>query len=122
MEALGNTRLDGTTGHQGRSQIRSIARSPRPEDVHLVRLDPITFQVLEGSIAGQSKLVGKPGKSPLFAPGLPAAHQRVAPIEAAATGDVDVDALVDPRFCEGDQRMPIAVQVRAIIDEVRAVE
>ena len=36
--------------------------------------------------------------------------------------DVHVDALIDPRICERDQRMPVAVQVSAVLDAIRALE
>src|SRR5262245_37871846 len=122
METLRGTRLDRSAAHQGRSQIRSIACSPPPGDVHLVRLNPITFQVLKGSIAGHCELVGERDEFPPLAAGLPAAHHCVTPIEAAAAGDVDIDALIYPRFRERDQRMPIAMQVRAILHQVRTAE
>src|SRR5262249_39500839 len=110
VETLPNAALDPSTGHQGRPQIRRVACGPRPRDVHLVRLDPIAFEVLEGTIAPHGDLVRERREFPPLAAGLPAAHQRVAPIEAAIACDVDVDALIDPRFREGNHRMPVTAQ------------
>src|SRR5262249_23067793 len=89
VETFGNTRLDRSTAHQGRSEIRSIAGSPRPRDCQLVRLDAIPLQILSGAIAGHDDLVREGCELPPFAAGVPAAHQRVAPVEVAAAGDVD---------------------------------
>src|SRR5918996_182488 len=122
VETFGNARLDQSTGHQGRSEIRSIACSPRPRDGQLVRLEAIPLQILERTIAGHCEFVRERSEFPAFAAGVPAAHQCVAPIEVAAAGDVDVDMLVDARVGKRDQRMPMTVQVSAIIDVIRALE
>src|SRR5882672_8695932 len=42
VETLRDTRLDASTRHHGRSQIRSIARRPGPRQGHRARLNPIT--------------------------------------------------------------------------------
>ena len=74
-------------------------------------MDPIAPQIFEREIAAHRDVVGEGSESPALAAGLAATHQRVAPIEVAAAGDVHVDALVDPRVGERDQWMPMAVQV-----------
>src|SRR5215468_776474 len=122
MQTLCNARLDRLAGHQRRSKIRGIACSPRSRDGQLAGLDTIALQVLERTIAGHCDLVREGSKLPALAAGVPAAHQRVAPIQEAAAGDVDVDALVDARVGKGDQWMPMAVQVSAVVDLVRALE
>src|SRR5262245_39695410 len=122
METLGNIRLDRSTRHQRRSEIRGIAGSPRPRDGQRVGLDAITLQILERTIAGHCDFVREGSEFPALAPGVPTAHQSVAPIEETAAGDVDVDTLVDPCLRKRDQRMPMAVQVSAIVDVIRAPE
>src|SRR5262245_14541348 len=122
METLRNTRLDRSTGHQGCAQVRSFARSPRPRGGQFVGLDAITLQILERTIAGHAKFVCDRSEFPPFAPGVPPAHQCIAPIEIAAAGDVYVDILIDSRVSKRDQRMPMAVQASAILDVIRAPE
>src|SRR5262249_6463932 len=122
VETVGNARLDRSTAHQGRSEIRSIACSPRPRDGQLVRLDAIPLQILWGTIARHDDLVREGCEFPPLAAGVPAVHQRVAPVEVAAAGDVDVDTLVDPRLFERDQWMPVAVQMSAVLDLIRVLE
>src|SRR5215813_14035516 len=87
METLGNIRLDRSTRHQRRSEIRGIAGSPRPRDGQRVGLDAITLQILERTIAGHCDFVREGSEFPALAPGVPTAHQSVAPIEETAAGD-----------------------------------
>src|SRR5262245_38533322 len=109
METLRNTRLDQSAGHQRRAEIRRLVRSPRPRDGHLAGLDAITLKILERPIPGHGEFVCEGSESPALAAGVPAAHQRITPIEVAAPDDVDVDALIDARVGKRDQRVPMAV-------------
>src|SRR5215475_7489098 len=97
METLYKARIDRSTAHQGRSQIRRIARHPRPGDRQLVGLDAITLQILERTIAGYDDLVRERRESPALAARVSAAHQGIAPIQVAAAGDVEVHTLFDAR-------------------------
>src|SRR5262245_5196496 len=51
VETFGRARLDHSTAHQGCSEIRSLACSPRPRDGQLVRLNAIPLQILWGTVA-----------------------------------------------------------------------
>ena len=59
---------------------------------------------------------------PALTASVPVAHERVAPIEETVAGNVDVDTLLDPRVCKRDQPMPMAAQMRAVRDVIRALE
>src|SRR5215813_8184424 len=91
-------------------------------NARLDRLEAITLQILERTIAGHCEFVREGSEFPALAAGVPPAHQCVAPIQIAAASDVDVDALIDSRVGKRDQRMPMAVQVGAIIHVIRALE
>src|SRR5215470_4924347 len=122
METLRSTRLDRPTGHQRRSQVRSISCSPGPRDGRLVWLDAIALQILERTIAGHCELVREGSELPALAAGVAPAHQCVAPIEITVASDVHVDTLIDSRVGKRDQRIPMAVQVSALVHVVRALE
>jgi hypothetical protein len=58
-------------------------RSPRPRDGQLGRLDAIRLQILRETIAAHDDLVRERVEFPPLAASLPAAHERVAPVEVA---------------------------------------
>src|SRR5262249_36148598 len=122
VKALCGARRDPSPGHQDRPKIRGITCGPDPRDASLARFDPIALQGFKRAIPGHRDLVRERRKPPPLAAGAPAAHPRVAPIEEACAFDLDVDALLGTSFCEGDQRVPFAVQVCAVLEVKRALE